>query len=202
MARVEGKVAVVTGAARGQGRAHAIRLAEEGADIIALDACRQVADTTPYPRPPLRTSPRPWRSLRVWGDGSLPTRSMSGTLRQWTTVVGSVRNNWVASTSLWQTLVSATGGPGLGDSSAAVADDHGHQPDRCVAHPQGGGADHDRPEPRRLDHPGLLSRRPEAASREAHYVAAKHGLVGLCNAAALELGPFDIRVNLHPPVGR
>lgn len=49
MARVEGKVAVVTGAARGQGRAHAIRLAEEGADIIALDACRQVADTTPYP---------------------------------------------------------------------------------------------------------------------------------------------------------
>jgi (+)-trans-carveol dehydrogenase len=52
MARVEGKVAVVTGAARGQGRAHAIRLAEEGADIIALDACRQVADTTLSPATP------------------------------------------------------------------------------------------------------------------------------------------------------
>src|SRR5690349_12276423 len=37
--RVEGKVAVITGAARGQGRSHAIRLAEEGADIIAIDAC-------------------------------------------------------------------------------------------------------------------------------------------------------------------
>ena len=37
MGRVEGKVAFVTGAARGQGRAHAIRLAEEGADIIAVD---------------------------------------------------------------------------------------------------------------------------------------------------------------------
>lgn len=34
---------------------------------------------------------------------------------------------------------------------------------------------------------------------QAQYVAAKHGLVGLCNAAALELGPFDIRVNsIHP----
>jgi SDR family mycofactocin-dependent oxidoreductase len=40
--RVEGKVAVITGAARGQGRAHAIRLAEEGADILALDLCAPI----------------------------------------------------------------------------------------------------------------------------------------------------------------
>ena len=46
--RVEGKVAFVTGAARGQGRSHAIRLAEEGADIIAVDICDQVA-SVPYP---------------------------------------------------------------------------------------------------------------------------------------------------------
>ena len=39
--RVAGKVAFVTGAARGQGRSHAIRLAQEGADIIAVDLCRQ-----------------------------------------------------------------------------------------------------------------------------------------------------------------
>src|SRR5215469_16598997 len=37
MSRVQGKVAFVTGAARGQGRAHAIRLAEEGADLILAD---------------------------------------------------------------------------------------------------------------------------------------------------------------------
>jgi NAD(P)-dependent dehydrogenase (short-subunit alcohol dehydrogenase family) len=48
MGRLEGKVAVITGAARGQGRSHALRLADEGADIIALDVCRQI-DTVPYP---------------------------------------------------------------------------------------------------------------------------------------------------------
>src|SRR5436189_184186 len=40
MGRVEGSVAFITGAARGQGRSHAVRLAEEGADIIALDMCK------------------------------------------------------------------------------------------------------------------------------------------------------------------
>jgi SDR family mycofactocin-dependent oxidoreductase len=40
MGKLEGKVAFITGAARGQGRSHAIRLAEEGADIIAVDICR------------------------------------------------------------------------------------------------------------------------------------------------------------------
>jgi SDR family mycofactocin-dependent oxidoreductase len=48
--RVEGKVALVTGAARGQGRSHVLRLAEEGADIIALDACAPM-DTINYPMP-------------------------------------------------------------------------------------------------------------------------------------------------------
>ncbi len=46
--RLEAKVALITAAARGQGPSHALRLADEGADIIALDVCRQV-DTVPYP---------------------------------------------------------------------------------------------------------------------------------------------------------
>jgi len=46
--RLDGKVAFVTGAARGQGRAHAVRMASEGADIIAVDICKQI-DSNPYP---------------------------------------------------------------------------------------------------------------------------------------------------------
>jgi SDR family mycofactocin-dependent oxidoreductase len=48
MGKLEGKVAFITGAARGQGRSHAIRLAQEGADIIAVDICRQI-DSVSYP---------------------------------------------------------------------------------------------------------------------------------------------------------
>ncbi|MFD8340156.1 mycofactocin-coupled SDR family oxidoreductase [Streptomyces solisilvae] len=48
MGRLEGKVAFITGAARGQGRSHAVRLAEEGAAIIALDICEQIP-TVAYP---------------------------------------------------------------------------------------------------------------------------------------------------------
>lgn len=48
MGRLDGQVAFITGAARGQGRSHAVRLAQEGADIIAVDICAQI-DTVPYP---------------------------------------------------------------------------------------------------------------------------------------------------------
>jgi SDR family mycofactocin-dependent oxidoreductase len=46
--KLQGKTAFITGAARGQGRSHAIRLAQEGADIIAIDICRQI-DSVSYP---------------------------------------------------------------------------------------------------------------------------------------------------------
>jgi len=48
MGALEGKVAFITGAARGQGRAHAVKLASEGAKIIAVDLCDQIA-SVPYP---------------------------------------------------------------------------------------------------------------------------------------------------------
>ena len=47
MGRLDGKVAFITGAARGQGRSHAVRLAEEGADIIAVDICADLP-SVPY----------------------------------------------------------------------------------------------------------------------------------------------------------
>ncbi len=48
MGKLDGKVAFITGAARGQGRSHAVRLAQEGADVIAVDLCAQI-DTVAYP---------------------------------------------------------------------------------------------------------------------------------------------------------
>jgi (+)-trans-carveol dehydrogenase len=50
--RVAGKVAFITGAARGQGRSHAVRLAEEGADIIAVDVCAPVPGVDYEPSTP------------------------------------------------------------------------------------------------------------------------------------------------------
>jgi NAD(P)-dependent dehydrogenase (short-subunit alcohol dehydrogenase family) len=46
---LDGRVAFITGAAGGQGRAHAVRLASEGADVIAIDICGPVSDTITYP---------------------------------------------------------------------------------------------------------------------------------------------------------
>ena len=57
MGRVEGKVAFITGAARGQGRSHAVRLAQEGADIVAVDVCQSLP-TVPYQGRPRPTWPR------------------------------------------------------------------------------------------------------------------------------------------------
>ena len=67
--RVAGKVAFMTGAARGQGRSHAVRLAEEGADIIAIDSCEDY-DTIPYRMEPNRTSSTPRRKSRRSTVGS------------------------------------------------------------------------------------------------------------------------------------
>src|SRR4051812_29862834 len=49
MGLVDGKVALVTGAGRGQGRSHAVRLASEGADVIAVDICADKLETLSYP---------------------------------------------------------------------------------------------------------------------------------------------------------
>jgi len=71
--RVEGKVAFVTGAGRGQGRSHAVRLAEEGADIIAVDVCEDV-ETVPYGGATEADLAGMSSRLRRWIAGSWRTR--------------------------------------------------------------------------------------------------------------------------------
>jgi hypothetical protein len=77
--RVEGKVAFITGAARSQGRSHALRLAQEGADIIAVDIAGPVSSIEMYPLATGRTCPRPCGRSRRWTGGSSPPRPTSAT---------------------------------------------------------------------------------------------------------------------------
>jgi len=52
--KLDDQVAFITGAARGQGRSHAVRLAQEGADIIAVDICAQISSVSFRDPPPAR----------------------------------------------------------------------------------------------------------------------------------------------------
>src|SRR5271154_2288354 len=64
--KLEGKVAFITGAARGQGRSHALRLAAEGADIIAVDICEDIA-TNEYPLATIDDLQRPAADVQALG---------------------------------------------------------------------------------------------------------------------------------------
>jgi len=197
--RVEGKVAFITGAARGQGRAHAIRLAEEGADIIAVDICEDI-DGIPY--------------------GGATEADLAQTVKE----VEALDRRIVASkadvrdfTALREALdagvaelgrldiVSANAGIGL---SPALAQDISevtwqtmidinltgvwHTTKAATPHLIDGG---------RGGSMVLTSSSQGLRSSQniAHYASAKHGLVGLMRTLALELAPHWIRVNsVHP----
>jgi len=77
---VEGKVAFVTGAARGQGRSHAVRLAQEGADIIAIDICGPI-DNLSYPHSTPEDLAETVDLVKATAVASSPSRSMSAISR-------------------------------------------------------------------------------------------------------------------------
>jgi SDR family mycofactocin-dependent oxidoreductase len=195
--RVEGKVAFITGAARGQGRSHAVRLAEEGADIIAVDICRdydtvQYAMATPddlaetvklveaLDRRILASQAdvRDFDALRKVVDdgvaqlGRLDVVSANAgvcTVQSWDEVTPQIWQDTLDTdlTGVWNTMVAAA-------------------PHLIAA---GGGS--------------IICTSSTAGIKGlpflAPYVAAKHGVVGIAKTMANELARHNIRVNtVHP----
>jgi len=194
---VEGKVAFVTGAARGQGRSHAVRLAEEGADIIAVDLCRQM-DTVPYPM----ATPEDLAET-VKEDESLDRRIVAtqadvrdaGALRaavdQGVAELGRLdivcANAGIFSFSteelteeMWHEMIDVNLTGVWHTAKAAVP--------HLIEGGRGGSIIMTSSTAGLMGFPNF-----------AHYVSAKHGVVGLMRTLALELAPHSIRVNsVHP----
>jgi SDR family mycofactocin-dependent oxidoreductase len=196
--RLAGKVAFVTGAARGQGRSHAVRLAAEGANIIAADICAPVPSVD-YPLASEDDLEQTARLVREQGRHVIAAVADVRDLPALTTVV----TDAVARLGRLDIIVANAGI----NSYAPGAELTELQWDEMIAINLSGvwrtiraGVEH----VRHGGEGGSIIITSSAAGlraipNNAHYAAAKHGLVGLMKVLALELGPELIRVNtIHP----
>ena len=197
--RVEGKVAFITGAARGQGRSHAIRLARDGADIIAVDLCGQVG-SVPY-------------AMSTPEDLAQTVKEVEALDRRIVASQADVRDYGAVKAALDAgvaelgrlDIVSANAGifsfGTLEELSETEWQDMidtnltgvWHTAKAAIPHLRAAGG-------------GSIVLTSSTAGLEAipnagHYTSAKHGVVGLMRTLALELAPDMIRVNsVHPTV--
>ena len=198
--RVEGKVAFITGAARGQGRSHAVRLAQEGADIIAIDICRgfdALAGARRDARGPRRDrrhgqEPRPPHRHRRGRRPRLRRAEGGGRQRRRTTRQARHRRRQRrhrhhrrqaaqddARTSGTRRSTSTSGGVWKTVKAGVPHLLAGGRGGSVIITSSVGGI--------------------KAYPQVGHYVAAKHGVVGLMRTFAVELGQHSIRVNtVHP----
>jgi len=196
--RVEGKVAFITGAARGQGRSHAIRLAQEGADIIAIDLCAQVA-SVPYPMSTPDDLAQTVREVEALDRRIVATQAdvrdygaVKVALDAGVAELGRLdivaANAGISSVGRAEELPEQTWQDMIDTNLTGVW----HAAKAAIPHLKAGGRG------------GSIIITSSAAGLMAmqnigHYVTAKHGLVGLMRTLALELAPDSIRVNsLHP----
>jgi (+)-trans-carveol dehydrogenase/(-)-trans-carveol dehydrogenase len=197
--RVAGKVAFITGAARGQGRSHAIRLAQEGADIIAVDICEDVpgipyagateadlAETVKQVEAldrrivAAKADVRDYAGLKAVLDDGIAQLGRLDIVSANAGIGTAPVPSWEIDESVWQTMldINLTG--------------VWHTTKAAIPHLIEGG------------HGGSIILTSSAAGLQAyenisHYVSAKHGVVGLMRTLALELAPHFIRVNsIHP----
>jgi SDR family mycofactocin-dependent oxidoreductase len=198
MSRFEGKVALVTGAARGQGRALAERLAREGASIVAVDLCEQV-ETVDYPMATPADLEETVRVVEALGARITADRV-------------DVRDG-AALTAAVDARASELGGLDIVLANAGIA-----------GYPQGSLSIGEEEWRNMIDInltgvwntcrgalPHLVERGGGAIVITSslaglkgypnipHYVAAKHALVGLSRTLAIEFGADSVRVNsVHP----
>lgn len=199
MGRLEGRVAFITGAARGQGRSHALRLAEEGANIIAVDICEQI-ETVPFPM----STPSDLADT-VKAVEALDRRivAIKADVRDYDGLKAAVDQGVEELGRLDIVLANAGMGGAFGKAEELSPEDWRdtidvnltgawHTAKVSIPHLKAGGRG------------GCIvitsSCAAMAASQNlAHYVAAKTGNVGLMRALAAELAPFMIRVNAICP---
>lgn len=202
MGRVKGKVALITGAGQGQGRAHAVRLAEEGAHIIAVDVCREMHPRVGY-KYPSEEDLRETASL------------VEKTGQKCLTAIADVRDRGQLRAAVDQG-VAEFGFIDVLIANAGVCTFHPNSLDiddeiyKLIIDVNLTGAWNTL----QAGVPALLAaRRPgsiiltssiaglKGQPGLSHYVAAKHGVVGLAKAWANELSFYRIRVNTVHPSG-
>jgi (+)-trans-carveol dehydrogenase len=198
MGLLDGKVAFVTGAARGQGRSHALRLAQEGADIIAVDITGQIG-TVPYPMSTpddLQETVKEVEALdRRIVAAQADVRDFAALRQQLDAGVAELgrldivsANAGIFSFGTLEELTDESWNDMIGVNLTGVW----HAIKAAVPHLRAGGRG------------GSIILTSSTAGLMAmenigHYVAAKHGVVGLMRTAALELAKDNIRVNsVHP----
>ncbi len=198
MGRMDGKVAFITGAARGQGRSHALRLAEEGAEIIAVDLCRPV-ETVAY-EPATSDDLAETAKLVEELDRRIVAREADvRDLGQLQAVVqegvsefghidvvcanagiGTVAPAMEMDEQTWQETIDINLTGVWKTIKAAVAP--------MIERGQGGAVIITSSVAGLMGYPNL-----------AHYSASKHGVVGLMRVLTQELAPYMIRVNTVNP---
>jgi SDR family mycofactocin-dependent oxidoreductase len=198
MPRLQDKVAVITGAARGQGRSHAVRLAEEGADIIAIDACADIPST----RYAGATEEDLVETARLVEKLDRRVVAVRADVRDLDALAAAIDDGVTELGRL--DIVSANAGV---FSSAAAVDLTPAAWDEMIGINLTGVWRTCRaaiPHLLRGGRGGSIVLTSSVAGLKgvrnmAAYVAAKHGVVGLMRTLALELAPEKIRVNtLHP----
>ena len=197
MGRVEGKVAFVSGAARGQGRSHAIRLAQEGADIIAVDIEGQI-DTVPYPMSTPADMEETVRQVEALDRRIIATKA---DVRDFDSIKAAV-DDGVAQLGRLD-IVSANAG--IFSFGATDELDEQHWQDMLDVNLSGVWhvAKATIPHLKAAGGGSMILTSSDAGLKGmaniGHYVSAKHGVVGLMRTLALELAPHYIRVNTLNP---